>query len=175
MLAILSEINCLTRLNALGIYPDEFYTDIEKFKNNLAFFRETTVLVIFAGNCSFNKKHTVELVKTIMKRKSMDNDIGFKAVYVISDIELESLSSYYKYSGDLETVDIMSGTKVVKPDVNIWVKLKSEPKNSKLFLSSYDLGDSSEAHQAYANRHKAEDEYVRLIQVPNVKNILETS
>ena len=76
MLAILSEINCLDVLNSKGVYPDEFYTDIDKFKGNTVAFREATIFVIFAGNCRFNKKHTIELVKSLTKRADSELDKG---------------------------------------------------------------------------------------------------
>ena len=175
MLTILSEINCLEKLNTLGVYPDEFYTDIEIFKNNTASFRDATVLVIFAGNCAFNKKHTIELVKNLMKRASSESDFGVKAVYVVSDTVIPSLTSYYKYTGNLDVVDIMRGWNSVKSGVNIWSKLSSRKKDSKLFLSSYDECNSEAAREAYKNRHRAEDDYIRLIQIPNVKEMLSLS
>lgn len=177
MLVILSEINCLDNLRRLGVEPDEFYTDMRQFDNNSVTFREATIVVIFAGNCAFNKKRTIELVKNLMKRASATNDFGIKAVYVVSDTVIPSLSSYYKYTGNLNTVDIMNSWNVVKAGVDIWLKLskRSVSDKCKTYFSDYDKGICDEARAAYEKRHKSEDDYVKLIKVPSVKEILQLS
>lgn len=172
MLAILSEINCLSVLNSKGVYPDEFYTDIEKFKASTVHFREATIIVIFAGNCRFNKKHTIELVKSLTKRAESEVDKGISHVYVVSDMTIAGLRSYYKYEGSIDTVNIMHGWSCVKTGVDIWAKLKNEPKKSICYMSNFDLGNIENALKDYENRHKPEDEYIRLIVVPDVKKLL---
>ena len=172
MQVILSEIDCLDVLNAKGVYPDEFYTDFEIFKNNMPFFREATVIVIFAGNCRFNKKLTLEVVKSLMKRASSDTDNGIKAVYVVSDITIAGLNSYYKYEGSINTVSVMRGWKEVLKDTNIWKKLASPKKESVKYLSRFDSGDISEPLKRYQERERAEDEYKKLIKVPNLRELL---
>ena len=174
MLAILSEINCLSVLNAKGVYPDEFYTDIEKFKNNTVSFRDATIIVIFAGNCRFNKKHTIELVKNLTKRADSEQDKGVSHVYVVSDMTIAGLRSYYKYEGNIDTVNIMHGWDCVKTGVDIWSKLQNEPKKAICYMSNYDLGNIEEPLKEYEARYKPEDEYARLIVVPNVKKLLST-
>lgn len=175
MLAILSEINCLKVLNEKGVYPDEFYTDIEKFKNNTVFFRDATIIVIFAGNCHFNKKHTIELIKSLTKRADSENDTSVSHVYVISDMTIAGLRSYYKYEGNIDLVSIMHGWNSVKDDVDIWKKLQNEPKESKCYLSDYDLGDIRDAKARYDARFSKEDAYIKLITIPDVKKMLQSS
>lgn len=172
MLVVLSEINCLNNIKAKGIYPDEFYTSINTFKSNSIYFKEATIIVIFAGNCHFNKKHTIELIKNLYKRAESTTDKGVEHVYVISDMTIAGLRSYYKYEGSIDTVDIMHGWNNVKQNVNIWVKLQNEPRETKCFLSSFDQGKADEAKARYENRHKSEDDYVPLIQVANIKDLL---
>ena len=169
---VLSEIDCLTYLQRLGVYPDEFYTDFETFKANMTFFRDATIIVIFAGNCRLNKKLTLEVVKGLMKRAESKNDNSIKHVYVVSDMTIAGLRSYYKYEGTLDTVSIMHGWKSVKDDVFIWNKLSSPKKDVKKFLSAYDSGDISAAMKRYEERKKTEDEYVSLIQVPDLRKLL---
>lgn len=172
MLAILSEINCLGVLNSKGVYPDEFYTDIDKFKSNTVSFREATVIVIFAGNCRFNKKHTIELVKSLKKRADSEFDKSIKHVYVVSDMTIAGLRSYYKYEGSIDLVSIMHGWNSVKDNVDIWAKLQNSPRKTICYLSSYDDGDITDALERYNNRFKQEDEYAKLIVVPDVKKLL---
>lgn len=175
MLAILSEINCLSVLNSKGVYPDEFYTDIEKFKNNTVFFKEATIIVIFAGNCHFNKKHTIELIKSLTKRADSEKDMGISHVYIISDMTIAGLRSYYKYEGNIDTVSIMHGWNSVRDNVDIWKKLQNEPKQAKCYLSSYDTGNIDELVKSYNSRFSKEDDYIKLIVVPDVKKMLSMS
>ena len=175
MLAILSEINCLSTLQAKGVYPDEFYTDLEKFKNNTVFFRDATVIVIFAGNCQFNKKHTIELVKNLLKRAETKQDLGISHVYVVSDMTIAGLRSYYKYEGNIDRVSIMHGWNAEVDNVDIWSKLQNEPKQSREFHSQYWQGVADDALAKYNARFSKEDEYIKLIKVPNLKAMLHTS
>lgn len=175
MLVILSEINCLSILNSKGVYPDEFYTDIEKFKSNVVFFKDATIIVIFAGNCHFNKKHTLELVKSMTKRAETDVDKGINNVYVVSDMTIAGLRSYYKYEGNIDTVSIMHGWNEVKTDVNIWLKLQCPKKETKCFLSAYDKGDVTDAINKFNARDTKEDDYIKLISVPDVKKLVSLS
>lgn len=175
MLAILAEIDCLKVLNSKGVYPDEFYTDIEKFKKNTVFFNDATVIVIFAGNCHFNKKHTIELVKNLTKRADSDMDKGVSHVYVVSDMTIAGLRSYYKYEGNIDKVSIMHGWNSVKDNVDIWKKLQGTPKEAKCYFSDYDIGNIEDALERYEARGSKEDEYIRLIVVPDVKKMLSIS
>lgn len=175
MLAILSEIDCLSVLQSKGVYPDEFYTDLEKFKKNTVFFKDATIIVIFAGNCQFNKKHTIELIKGLLKRASTKRDLGVSHVYVVSDMTIASLKSYYKYEGNIDTVNIMHGWNCIVSGVDIWCKLRNEPKDAKVFHSPYYSGIVTEAIDRYNARYSKEDEYIKLIKVPNLKSMLQTS
>jgi hypothetical protein len=175
MLAILSEIDCLKVIQAKGVYPDEFYTSIDTFRNNTPVFRDATIIVIFAGNCRFNKKHTIELIKILTKRAEDPNDGGISHVYVISDMTIAGLRSYYKYEGTINTVSIMHGWNSVKDDVDIWIKLRNEPKEATCYFSTFDSGVVDGLVADYRNKYTKEDDYIKLIQIPNVKKLLQTS
>lgn len=172
MLAILSEIDCLKVLQSKGVYPDEFYTSIDKFRNNTPVFKDATIIVIFAGNCRFNKKHTIELIKTLTKRAEDPNDNGVSHAYVVSDMTIAGLRSYYKYEGSIDTVSIMHGWNSVKDGVNIWIKLKNEPKEAVCYYSTFDSGIVNELVEAYKSKFTKEDDYIPLIQIPNIKQLL---
>ena len=175
MLAILSEIDCLSALQAKGVYPDEFYTDLDTFKNNVVFFKNATIIVIFAGNCQFNKKHTVELVKNLLKRAEAKRDLGVSHVYVISDITIAGLRSYYKYEGNIDLVNIMHGWDKVAENIDIWCKLQNEPKEARVFNSPYWNGVVDNAISRYNSRYSKEDDYIKLIKVPNLQSMLQKS
>lgn len=172
MLVVLSEINCLGVLKSKGVHPDAFYTDVESFKNNSVFLQDATIIVLFAGNCRFNKKHTIELIKSLQKRAESDVDKGISHVYVVSDMTVAGLRSYYKYEGNIDTVSIMRGWNEVKAGVDIWKKLATPPKETKVYLSDYDSGDASKAVDKYNSRFSSEDEYIKLIVEPDLKKML---
>lgn len=171
-LVVLSEINCLSTLQKKHVYPNEFYTDLEEFKNRIVFMRDTTVLVIFAGNCRFNKRHTLEFVKTLMKRAESDNDAGIRRIYIVSDMTLAGIRSYYRYSGNLDEVDIMHGWTCAKSGVDIWRKLATEQCETVCHFSVYDSGDVDQLIEQYKEETKVPDEYQALIQVPNLREFL---
>jgi hypothetical protein len=175
MLAILSEINCLNTLKGLGIYPDAFYTDYNLFKNQVITLKDVTAVIILAGTCSFNKKHTIEFCK-ILRKYRKDPNMSIRHVYIISDSEISNLDNYYKFTGDISDLTIMNKYKVVEKDTQLFDKLRSYGKNdTKLFLSDYDKGDSAKAREVYAHRGNSEDDYKELIKVPDVKKMLATN
>lgn len=177
MFAVLSEINCLKTLNNFGVYPDEFYTDIDLFRNRAVSFKDATLMVIFAGSFRFNKRLTIEMVKNFVKRASSDEDSGIKKVYVLSDVTIPSLNKYYKYTSTIQKVDIMRSWNAVRKDIDIWKFLRTEKKESKCYMSSYDLGNATDYEEVYKSpdRKNTEDEYVKLIFIPDIKSMLSIS
>ena len=88
---------------------------------------------------------------------------------------IAGLRSYYKYEGSIDTVSIMHGWNSVKDDVNIWIKLRNEPKEAVCYYSTFDSGEVDSLVDAYNKRYTKEDDYIPLIQIPNVKQLLQTS
>lgn len=172
MLVVLSEMNCLTTLQAKHVYPNQFYTDFEEFKHRAVFFKDATILVIFGGNCRFNKRITLEFVKTLIQRSEEEADSGIKKVYIISDMTLAGIRSYYKYTGNINLVDIMHGWKSAKQGVDIWKKLKTDKVQPQVFLSAFDSGDVSELLAHYKEEINVHDEYAAVIQVPDLRKLL---
>lgn len=175
MLAVLSESNCLQSLNNLGVYPDRFYTDFDAFRNESTTFVGATVIIIFAGSNHFNKRLVINVAKSLMKRAENQGDVGITHVYVFSDIAISGLYAYYKYRDRLDVVDVMRGWSAVRKDVSPWAKLRSEKKESVVRLSKYDMGDAEAQREAYKNLYSSEDEYRKLIVVPDIREQLKTS
>ena len=169
MISVLSEINCLKVLNTYGVYPDYFYTDFEAFKNHVIGLMDADIVVIMAGTCTFNKRLTIEFIKTLLKRRDNKNDKGIRSVTIISDTILQSLDSYYKFTGNLSSVDLCSYWKVKEKEVDIWGSLSSEPKRTQVVLSSYDRGIIEGLNRS---KNSSEDDLIRLIKVPDVKSML---
>lgn len=171
MLVVLSEINCLDSLKARGVYPHEFYTNLEEFKNRTVFMKDATILVIFAGNCRFNKRHTLEFVKTLMRRAETERDSGIKRVYIVSDMTLAGIRSYYKYYGNLDKVDIMHGWQCAKEGIDIWRKLATGEQEVVCHLSPYDSGEVDTLIEQCKAEASVTDEYTPLIQIPNLREM----
>lgn len=172
MFMVLSEINCLDTLKKMGVHPDCFYTDYELFKNKIVGYSDVKLVVILAGSCAFNKRHTIEFIKTLVKRAKDSGDIGIKKIHVVTDTSLSNLSTYFKYTGHLSNVDKYSGWKLKERNYPLWEALKCPEVDTEVHLSGYDVGDSSRARKLYEDRYNSEDEYIKLIKVPNVKEML---
>lgn len=171
MLAILSEINCLNMLNSFKIYPDLYYTDLELFKNHLVTLNNATVCIILGGTCRFNRKHTIELIKNLYKQVE-DELSGVSDVIVMTDTNLPALQKYYKFSGNFAKVQEFSGWDLKDKNSLIIDKLKSNVKESKVFLSDYDKGNFDESKVDIVKRKTSEDNIIPLIIRPNVKQML---
>lgn len=168
MLVVLSEINNLKSLQGKGVYPDEFYTDLEIFKNRTVFMKEATILAIFAGNCHFNKRVTIEIIKALMRRAVDEHDTGIKNVYVLSDMTLAGIGSYYRYLGNIDRVDVMHGWKCVRSGADIWKALQTPQVEATCYFNSYDKGDSEHLVSRYHAEVREQDPYRDLIQVPDL-------
>lgn len=175
MFVVLSEINCLKMLNNRGIHPDEFYTDINLFRKHSILFREATVLVIFGGNSQFNKKHTIEFIKGLLKRMEDNEDQSIKNVFVVSDMTISGLKSYYKYEGSIDNLSVMKGWDVVKTGVSFWDKLVNDKRDCRVFLSDFDLCNKDEIKSKYPTKGHPQDAYVDLIKIPNLKEMIYAS
>lgn len=171
MLAVLAEINCLNSLQSMGVYPDKFYTSFDAFKDEVVSFRNATIIVIFAGSYMFNKRVVINLAKSLMKRADNKSDMGIEHVYVFSDVTLSGLYAYYKYYGHLDSVDVMRGWKTVKEGVFPWTKLRSTKKVEAVCrYSHFDMGDAEAARKLYNEKYSSEDEYLKLIVVPELSS-----
>ena len=157
MLVVLSEINCIHVLNQNGIYPDEFYTDFELFKNRLVSVEDAKIVIIVAGVCRFYRKLLIELCKILYKRLHDDADTGVKEFYILTDANLPQLDEYYKFQYNFNKFEEFSGWDNLG-EVDVFSQLRNEPKESAMFLSDFDSVNIDKAISDYENRHNTEDE-----------------
>ena len=172
MFVVLSEINCLSALQGIGVFPDEFYTDFETFRNKAIGFKDAVVVIMLAGSCGFNKRLTIELYKTLEKRAHNEKDTGIRSIFLLSDARLTTIKKYYKFTNDFTEAVKVENEKEGKNTVDFWNRFKDGKHATKVFLSDYDNGVCDKAFKRYEDRHNTEDEYTRLIVVPNVKEML---
>lgn len=174
MLVVLSEINCLEQIKGQGVYPDLFYTDYNLFKNHAVSFQQADIIVMFVGTCLFNRKLVTETVKNLMKRAENTKDTGIRSITIISDGQHPLINHYYRFVGDFASAVACKGYDEVKgaKPVNVWSAFRSEPKETKIYLSSYDTGNDSKAKEEYEHRFNTEDEYAKLIKVADIKAML---
>jgi len=175
MLVVLSEINCLPYLQSKGINPDVFYTDFHLFKNQIVTLKDLTVVVLFVGNCRFNKRHVVEYCKTLRKYRK-NASMGINHVYVISDNIISNLDNYFVFDTDIEQLKIYNGEKFVEDDKVVLDKIRTHNANGKepiVHLTDFDKGDATALIEEYTNKKTTvADEYKEIIQVPNLKVLL---
>lgn len=170
MLVILSEIDCIDKLNNNGIYPDKFFTDVDLFRNHAISFTDAHIIIIFAGNCRFNKKHTIELVKYMYKRSENQADRGISSLFVLSDSELPLPMEYFRFSEDLFELTRYRGKRNMGL-ADIWGSVSSVKKEAEVFLSDYDKGSYIKEKSSF-KRASSEEDLIRLIRVPDVKTLL---
>ena len=174
MLVVLAEINCLDTLRRYNVYPDLFYTDVNKFTNDSVMFRDASVMIILAGCCAFSKRRIYDMIKYLNRRAETEVDRGIKHVYVVSDCEMPYLGAYYKYTLNMDRCDVMRGSSCIMPNAYIWDKLSSEEKETVSHLSDYDAGDTRKFLQGLTKNanSSAEDNYRKYIKIPDLKKLL---
>lgn len=176
MLAVLAEIDCLDYLQKQGIYPDEYYTDYALFKNHCTGFKNATILFVLAGSCHFNKRHTVDFIKQQYKRMANPNDIGIQNVVVVTDSMIPNLDKYYKFEDNLDAVYECNGWKRAKLPTDIWGQIDDAQTKIKhevaLYLSQFDKGDAEAQRDKAKSYESKEDELIRLIQQPKIKQLI---
>lgn len=180
MLAVIAEINCLNMLNKYGVYPDYFYTDLDRFMTDSVIFREADVMIIMAGCCAFSRRRIFDVIKHFNKRAETVSDKGINHVYVVSDTEMPYLGAYYKYTKTFEKCDVMRGTSCVVSNAFIWSKLQTDKKDTITVLSTYDKGDASKSREALDEIKKrfeegslsTDDNYRKYIKLPDLKKLL---
>lgn len=175
MLVCLSEFYCLPTLNKFKIYPDIYYTDYDLFKSQIITFMDVDLIIITAGTCNFNRRRIVEFIQSLKARLDSKSDRGIRSLTVITDSSLSSLSEYYKFTGSLNRLDKYNGWNLVERNSNILSKFTSVPKESIVHLSKKDSGDVDEIIEDYKARYNSEDEYIKLIRVPDVKKMIKSS
>lgn len=174
-LLVLSEIDCRDFLTSRGIHPDEFYTDFMLFKNKSSIFSDCDIIILFAGSCHFSKRHVLDIIKTLQKRASNEDDLGIKSVTVVTDVFLPSISKYYKYQGVLSNISEYSGWKLVNKKSDIWDKV---PKGKEgiatlSYLTNYDNGDVYNLKDSYKSSLSEDSELRSLIKKPKFDSILD--
>ena len=118
MLVIVSEFDCLEKLNARGIYPDEYFTDIYAFKERCIAFEHATVMLITAGLSRFSRQRIVEVTKLLQSQAEDKNLYNIDNFLLVTDMQFR-LKEYYRYSPDFATFDKYDNFKKVESDVNL--------------------------------------------------------
>lgn len=174
-LLVLSEINCDKFLTSKGIYPDEFYTDFMLFKNRSSTFDDVDVIVLFAGSCSFSKRHVLDIIKVLRQRADDEDDKGVRSLTVLTDVFLPKVSKYYKFQGTLENISEYSGWKLIEKNSNIWDTIPRGTEEGKqvFYLTPNDKGDVSNLREEYKNIFSADEPLRNLIKKPDFSRISE--
>lgn len=146
-LVVLSEVNCIEYLRKHGVYPSQFYTDIQTFENMASFFTDVKVVCIISGNSLFSKGKQHEVFKFLDERMQDGASTSISGYYVLSDVQIEG-RPYYKYDKNLSNVSLVSGRKVT-PVPDFWKKLDCVPSKTALYLCARDTGNLQPAMEKY--------------------------
>ena len=149
MLVVLSEIHCLDKLNNLGVYPDEYYTNFDTFKIRSSYFMNADLLIILGGNCRFNKRAVVVLIESLRNRKYDKNDGSIKKIWVMTDQHIKGINHYYLYRGMFKDVTEYRGWKKTLEQHNPIQEASTEPKTATQYLSDYDEGNIDSLVEQY--------------------------
>ena len=169
MIVCLAEFNCLPLLNKHGIYPDEFFTDFQLFKNRALVYSEPIdLLVIMAGICNFNRRRVLETVKTL--QKSMDSEFTtVHSLTVLADSQIP-YDGYYFFQGKLDRLYKRNGLKWsgsrTPISITVFKDLFQEKKESICYLAERDKEDDTRYIDRYKGTHRSEDDLIELIKVP---------
>lgn len=180
MLIVLSEIDTLHYLKKEGIYPDEFYMDIEFFKQNAIHFNDAYVLVIFAGMTNFKKKVVCDEISILRTRAKNKDDNGIKSVIVVSDVTLQ-IENYYMYQKTFTECQLKTKWTVLQNNINVIEALKKTLPSENLTKHDCTIKEA-ETHEDIRQRLRSEldnvnrsddDAYIPKIKRFNVKQELE--
>lgn len=147
MLVVLAEVDCLDYLQNLGVYPDAFYTDFKAFKSDTVMFDEVDVLIIFVGACQFNRQAVLSFSTSLRHRVEDELADSIRSVEVLTDLTLpkEIEYPYYRFENRLDQLKKVQGNKVGPYVVDFWNAYKGEEKESRIYLSAFDLGVETES------------------------------
>lgn len=174
-LLVLSEIDCRSFLEEHGVFPDEFYTDFMLFKNKSSSFIDSDIIVIFAGSCSFSKRHVLEIVNVLNKRAKDVDDKGVNSLLVFTDVFLPSLDKYYKFQGSLKNISEYSGWKLKDKNSDILLRVPKGTKNTDMvsYLTSRDDGVVDDLREEYKSSFAVDEDLRKLIKKPDFSSISE--
>lgn len=165
MLFVLSEIECLDFIRSVGVYPDEYYTDFELFKNKLALANDADIVILMAGTCRMSKRIITELATQLKNRADDKTDSGVRSVCLMTDTELNSPMDYYMYEDrPLFFKKYVNGRKQVGM-FDVWEKYKGEEHETMSYLKKIDIEAKI---NAIRDRRDRDDALLEVIKVPDL-------
>lgn len=158
MLVVLSEIDCRNYLIKYGIYPDDFFMDLDTFKSRIVMYENIDILVIFGGMCNFRRRRVCEYISKL-RRRSKGKIV--KSIEILSDATLPSIDKYYKYMGTPSNAYLYSGwDKKGKDSINILERYITDKKDINFFPPKH------EKTRKLTSEELKDDELIKLVQVP---------
>lgn len=168
-LIVLSETNNLDYLRKHGIYPSQFFTDMQMFEKMSSFFRNVKLCCILTGSCSFSRRKLNEMFTFVQERIDDEESNSIKELLIFSDTDVFD-REYYRYTNSLGSVNLMKGKRTLKEGINPWKTFEYQPsKETVEFLRAEhvgNIGTSLERYKEHVNTKKTEIEGV--IQRPKI-------
>lgn len=172
-LIVLSDRDIVGYLSAHGIYPAEFYTDMELFREKSIFFDDSCVLFISFLSGRFSQKVSRELLKTLMSRAEDKEDKGIVKVLYLSIAPPNEFEDYYIFDGSLNNLrEVRNGrgqglTTISKLLDNCSYNIK----NTEVYLSDIDYGVNLEALAKVRSASENKDPILDLVRIPKFEDL----
>lgn len=172
-LIVLSDRDILGYLSGHGIYPAEFYTDLEVFKERSIFFEDSCILYISFLSGRFSQKMLKETLSNLMVRAEDAEDKGVVRVLLFSMIPFRDFEDYYLFENDLRVLRVMSDGK--EKGTTTLVKLLTgcvyNIKNTEVYLSEVDYGINREALSKVRTASENKDPMLDLVRIPKFEDL----
>lgn len=165
MLMVLSEIDCLSYIQSMGVYPDSFFTDFDTFQHHVVVKDNADIIIILAGTCSFSKRAVEDYITTLIQRKESKTDTGIRSIRVMSDTVLKKTNDYYLYDTRPDYFYHVVGGKKGKTLEDVWGLYRSDVKDCAKYLDRTDLDLIS---SDLKKKHDRDDELLSIIQIPHL-------
>lgn len=168
-LVVVAETDVLLFLRYYGIYPKEFYTDLEIFRKQSVFFDNVVVLFLTVGCSVFSRRSLMSIYSQMLDRANDETDTGIYDVIILSDTTLTGCKDYLKYDDHPLTVVRYSGSRAKsKPELLKDILEYEQAQQTVMFLKDADYGFSKEALDGVRVDRSTELELIKQIKVPDI-------
>lgn len=166
MLFLLSEIECLDFIKSVGVYPDEYYTDFELFKNRVALADDTDIIILMAGTCQMSKRIIIEIATQLRRRAEDTTDKGIRSVCLMADTKLNIQMEYFYYEDRPLFFKKCENGKMSNIVLDVWEQYRSDEKDVISHIKHINRDDKAEAIQ---DRQDKDDALLKVIKVPEIR------
>lgn len=164
-LVILAENNCIKYLREHGLYPSEFYTDVEMFKERSMFFNDVTVLMLFSGSDVFSHKQADELIR-LLDDRALSLDKAVSDLIILSNTVMPNCKDYFLYQNTPFSCVRYSKAKPTSGTFDLHELQYEHAKTTVTYMRDADYGFAPDALERVRQNAHADDDILSLIRIP---------